>query len=292
MEKKFLSLFIAFVIGTFSFSSAASLYVCQGGKCSYINNSTPAKPWLRKLYPLFQQRNVRIDFCEANKKQRFCLAEGLNWYATSQNITAYFSIPVARTLPQRNTLQMDYLVRVNEFIPSCGFSLSTLEAMEDQTIRLVSHFFPCQVTDFGKTQIQNTFYIDYIDFDNAVLGAKYQIQTHGMLSSESAGYTLMKFRDGKTLRPLVVEPYYGEEPEVPDVTSLDRKMRHMTTHELTADQANQEHPLITEISDWWDELKRSFNLDNPSPTEVHEDDHWWTKFSHKFMKVFYLEPLE
>ena len=289
MKKNVLFLLLPLVICTVSFSSAASLYVCQKGSCFYIESLIPTKTWLRKLYPLFKQKDARIDFCEADEKTHTCMAEGLNWYATSPNITAFLSIPVARTLPQKNTLIVDYLVRANESTPECNFSRSTLEAMENQNIRLISHLFSCQIMDFGKTQIQNTFYIDYIDFDNAVLGAKYQIQTHGELASSSAGYALMKFRNGNTLRPLIVEPYYGEEPQIPTDTDLDRQIRH---NRIATDDEGTEHPLITELSDWWYELKQSFNLDSPKPAKVREDAHWWTKFTDKVSKILYLEPLD
>ena len=292
MTRKIFILLFTIILCTFSFSSAASLFVCQKKSCFYVNEEFPVRPWVKRLYPFFKARNARIDFCEADPKTHACLIEGLNWYSNSMISTAFFSIPVARTLPQKNTLLLDYLVKANESLPSCSFSQSTLEDGDNHTIRFVSHFFSCDILDFGKTQIQNTFYIDYIDFDNAVLGGKYMVQTHGALTSNSAGYALMKFRDGNTLIPLVTEPYYGDIPDVPNSTDLARMNRQVKTATASATQQNGEHPLVTGVSDWWAELKHSFNLDAPSPKTVHEDDHWWTKFTHKFMKVLYFEPLE
>jgi len=293
MKKQVLFFAIAFFLCTFSFSSTASLYVCQKGTCSYIHEEVSLLPWVKKIYPFFKTSNARIDFCEADSKEHFCLAEGLNWYARSPVTTSFFSIPVARTIPHKKTLLLDYLVRANIFLPSCSFALTTLEEADNKTIRMVSHKFSCDVNDFGKTYLQTTFFIDYIDFDNMILGAKYMIQTHGELDGKAAGYTLMKFRDGKTLLPLVVEPYHGESPAVPDSTEMARLMNKIDNPTYIPNIDGQgPHPLQQEISDWWFELKQSFNLDKPSPKTVPEDAHWWTKFTHKFMKVLYFEPLE
>lgn len=301
MKKQLLSFFTACILGTFSFSSAAALYVCENGSCSYTEKGQSVQPWIPKVYAFFKARNARIDFCEADPKSHACLTEGLNWYANSPMFTAFFSIPVARTLPQQNSLLVDYLVKVNEYLPTCNFAISTVEETEKQALRLVSHAFSCQITDFGKTQLQNSFFIDYVDLDNKVLGAKYIIQTSGAIKGNSAGYTLMKFRDGQTLLPLVVEPYYGEEPNVPEVPELRQLARQDAASadafadgesDYKVDYEHAEHPLVEGVRDWWAELKYSINLDKPKTTKVQEDDHWWTKFTNKLMKIIYLEPLE
>ena len=74
--KKIILFTIAFILCTFSFSSAASLYVCQKGTCSYIHEEVPLLPWVKKIYPFFKTLNARIDFCEADARDHFCLAEG------------------------------------------------------------------------------------------------------------------------------------------------------------------------------------------------------------------------
>lgn len=296
MKKQLWALLLIFVLCTVSFPSSASLYVCQNNSCSYLNEMESAKPWLQKLYCFFKARNARIDFCEADSKSRTCLADSLGWYSSSPVKTVFFSIPVARTLPQKNTLLLDYLVRANESLPSCGFALSTFEIAEEKTIRLVSRYFSCNITDYGKTQIQNTFYIDYIDFDNAVLGAKYMIQTYGSVNSNSTGYTMMKFRDGETLLPLVVEPYPGDIPPIPNAAELARLNAQIdslySAEAPAANKADPRHPLLIGLDNWWEELKKTFDMDTPLPKTVHEDDHWWTRFVNKFMKVLYFEPLD
>ena len=292
MKKQILFFLLAFVMGMLSKPSHALLYVCKNKACSYVSNEISMRPWVKEIYPFFKTKDARIDFCEADSRSHYCLTEGLNWYASSPVTTVFLSIPVARTLPHQTTLIMDYLVKANEFMPSCSFALSTLDEADNQTIRLTSHNFSCDIHDFGKTNLQTTFFIDYIDFDNMVLGAKYMIQTQGGLAGNSAGYTLMKFRDGKTLRPLVVEPYYGEKPEVPNSKDMAHLMRKYDNLTYTDGTSGQPHPLKKELADWWFELKRSFDLDTPKPKEVPEDAHWWPKFVNKFMKVLYFEPLE
>jgi len=272
-----------------SFSANASLYICQKGRCDYAVEGVTVKPWIRQLHSFFKTPNARIDFCEADGRKHACLKEGINWMAKSQVAGVYFSIPVARTIPNKKTLLMDYLVSANSFLPTCSFSNSTFEPAENGTIRLVSHTFECQLTGIGRTQLQNTFFIDYIDFDNSVIGASYTIQTHGEISGNSAGYTLMKFRDGNTLLPLVPQPYYGDMPPAPDVRQARHIANAMNTPQEPRDGMDE---FIDGVKDWWEQLKESFNLDHPSRRPPHEEPTWWDNFSDTFMKVIYLEPLE
>ena len=271
MKKRILFFLMALLICAMPFPSEALLYVCQKGSCSYVSNEISMRPWVKKIYPFFKTKDARIDFCEADSKQHYCLAEGLNWYVKSPVTTAFLAIPVARTLPNKNTLLIDYLVKANEFLPSCSFARTSLDEADNQTIRLVSRNFSCDINDFGRTFLQTTFFIDYIDFDNMILGAKYMIQSHGGLTGDSAGYTLMKFRDGKTLLPLVVEPYYGEKPSVPNSKDMTRLINKYDNPTYADGTAAGPHPLVKELDDWWYELKRTFDLDTPTPKEVPED---------------------
>ena len=288
--KHILFLGMALVIGSFCTSAEASLYVCQKGKCDYADGDLSLKPWIRQLHPFFKTQNARIDFCEADPKTRTCLSTGLHWVARSKAMSINFAIPVARTLPQKKTLTIDYFVTANASLPSCSFSPTTFEEADNKTIRIVSHAFDCQISGLSRTKLQNTFFVDYIDFDNAVIGAQYAIQTHGETSSNAVGYTLMKFRDGNTLLPLVPQPYYGEMPEPPN-SEQTRKMAI-----ANAPPQPEKEPMdkfVDGVKDWWQELKESFNLDKPKRrTAPNEEPHWWQKFSDNFMKVFYLEPLE
>ena len=295
MKKQILSLLFTFILCTFSFSSAKAFYFCENGSCSSVGKGSSLKPLFPKIYALFKARNARIDFCEADSKKHSCLSDGLSWYASSPLITAFFSIPVARTLPQQNTLLIDYLVKANEYLPSCGYAISTFDEAENQTIRLTSHNFSCHITDFGKTHLQNTFFIDYMDLDNRILGGKYLIQTSGAITGNSAGYALMKFRDGQTLLPLVVEPYYGEMPKVPsaaDMARLARQIPDSPNAQVAGMSPDAPHPLLEGLDDWWGDLKDTVNLDKPAPVVVQEDDSWWVRFTDGLKKLIYLEPLD
>ena len=276
-------------VAALSFSANASLYICQKGRCDYAMDGMSLKPWIKQLHTFFKTPNARIDFCQADAQKHVCAKEGLNWEAQSPVARVYFSIPVARTIPNKNTLLMDYLVSANAFLPSCSFSNSTFEPAENGTIRLVSHSFECQLTGIGRTQLQNTFFIDYIDFDNSVIGGSYTIQTHGEISGNSTGYTLMKFRHGNTLLPLVPQPYYGDMPPAPDARQAKRMAKALNPPPQPQSSMDK---FMAGVKDWWQELKESFNLDNSQRRPPNEEPSWWDNFSEKFMKVIYLEPLE
>ncbi|MBQ3695972.1 MAG: hypothetical protein II938_03280 [Alphaproteobacteria bacterium] len=289
--KHILFLGLALLIGGTFTPAQAELYICQKGRCDYTPEDASIRPWLHKLYAFFKTPDARIDFCEANPKIHSCLTDGLKWTAQSPAATVNFAIPVARTLPQKNTLLMDYLVTANAFMPSCSFSTTTFEEAENKTVRMVSRAFECQMTGISKIKLQNTFFIDFIDFDNSVIGAQYTIQTHGELGGNSAGYTLMKFRDGNTLLPLVPQPYYGEMPDAPDAYQAKKMADTLNTPPIT-EEPSAFDGFVGGVKDWWTKLKESFNLDKPKRRSSHEEPSWWNKFSDTFMKVIYLEPLE
>lgn len=268
----------------------ASLLVCQNKLCDYVHEGLKLKPWIRKLHTFFKNPNARIDFCTADPQKRTCTADKLTWTAASEMMNVVFTLPVARTIPQKNTLLMDYLITANESLPSCNFSVSTFEESDAQNIRFVSNPFSCELTGLGRTQFQNTFFIDLIDFDNAVVGAQYVIQTHGELKGQGAGYALMKFRDGNTLLPLVPQPYQGEMPAAPDAQDARRIQKQLTPKEPPKDKFDA---FVDGVKDWWEQLKESFNLDKKkSSTSSNVEPTWWDNFSENFMKVIYLEPLD
>lgn len=275
-----------------SVSADASLMICQKGRCDYTTPGVNLKPWIRQLHRFFKTPNVRIDFCEADPKSHSCLHDGLTWVAGSSVTEVHLSIPVARTLPQKRTLLIDYLVKANEFLPSCSFSNTTFEMADNDTIRLVSNAFECQINDFGRTQFQNTFFVDYIDFDNSVAGAQYTLQTHGEIRGTSTGYTMMRFRDGNTLLPLVPQPDYGPLAPAPDADMVKQLVKRQKQLQEPPPQ-EPENKFVNGLKDWWEQLKESFNLDKKKrPATSYDEPTWWDNFSNTFMKVIYLEPLE
>ena len=280
--------FFALCVGM-AVPSHASLYICQKGLCDYAVEDMALKPWIHQLHAFFKTPNARIDFCEADPKQHICLKDSISWVARSPVVDVNFSVPVARTLPQKNTLLMDYLVSANAFLPSCSFSNTTFEEADNHTIRLVSNAFECQLTGVGSTKLQKTFFIDFIDFDNSIIGAQYTIQTHGEISGNATGYAMMKFRDGNTLMPLVPQPYFGEMPAAPDSRTAQHIMKQQ---QMMNNPEEEENPLITGVQDWWEQLKESLNLDTPRRRTPNEEPHWWNKLTDTFMKVIYLEPLD
>jgi len=279
------------LVAGMSLSAQASLYICQNGRCDYTIDGVNVQPWIKQLHTFFKTPDARIDFCEADSKKHVCIKQNLNWLAQSPVTQVYFSIPVARTIPNKKTLLMDYLVSANSFLPTCSFSNTTFEQADNNTIRLISHAFECQLTGAGRTQLQNTIFIDYIDFDNSVIGGSYVLQTHGEISGNATGYTLMKFRDGNTLLPLVPQPYYGEMPVAPDAYQAKRMARTLNQPVVIENKDSMEE-FVDGVKDWWEKLKESFNLDAPKKHYEDEEPHWWDKFSDTFMKVFFLEPLD
>ena len=285
--KKWAFLILFLVFGCCAVSANASVYVCQKGTCDSADSRSQVHPWLRRLYTLFKQPNARIDFCEGDAKKHACKSNDLVWHAKSPTIDVTFQTPVARTIPGAQTLMLDYLVTANESMPTCKYSQTTFDITPENSIRMLSHAFRCQIFDTAITNIQNTIFIDYIDLDNAVLGGQYVIQTDGAVTGGGTGYVLMRLRNGETLRPLVAINYETRNPELP---LAPEQYRRAFRSENNPDQPKD---FKTELSDWWEELKYSFNLDKKKyKTPRGQEPHWWSKFSDTFMKVIYLEPLD
>ena len=269
--------------------------MCQKGVCDSVDRQQILRPWLKKFYPFFQNPNTRIDFCEADAMSHTCRHDGLMWQANSHVASVNFTIPVARTLPAPNTLMIDYLVLANEFMPNCDFSKTTFDITKDVTFRMVSNAFNCRLSDIGKTELQLTFFFDFIDFDHGVVGGNYTIQMAGEIASNASGYALLQFRDGATALPLIAQSYPGKVAQAPN-KPVNQIYRERAAYQ---NQKAQSSAFVSENKDWWSRLKHSFNLDSDEPympgatsSSTGTDQHWWDSFTDTFKKVIYLEPLE
>ncbi len=262
-------------------AAEASVYTCHKGECSYLFSDFPFSHLLEQVRPIFQMSNARLDFCEADESTRTCVSQGLNWQATSTNNLALFSIPVARVVPHKNTLDIEYLVAANTFLPDCRLSPTTLAEGENQTLRIASDSFSCDITDFQKTYIQNTFFVDFIDFDRAVLGGHYLIRTQGEFQAEKSGYMLMQFTDGTKRMPLLMTPpvTLAETPTIYQTTPAEG--------DFVTDVKEAAEKSAWHIKDWWQQLKYSLNFDDGKPNP----NHWWNRLVDKAKKIFFLEPL-
>lgn len=279
-------------VGLFSAHAQASLVVCQDGSCQKVLDQADFLPWLKKLHSYFKTPNARIDFCEAAAQKRSCLAEGLNWTAQSALVPVSFSTKVARTAPLKNTLLLDYLITANSTWPDCSYALTTFDKSSDNSIRMVSHAFECQLADFSKTHLQNSFFIDYINFDEGKIGAKYVIQINGAVNGQASGYAVMTFRDGNTLRPLIHQTNVADMPAPPSLAEARQIIRQ---HKLNnPNQQKSKWEIFSDgVKNWWGQLKDSLNLDlEKEPIEAKDEPSWWDKFTDKFMKIIYLEPLD
>ncbi len=273
-------------------TAQARVMVCQHGVCDWTE---AVNPWMLQLAKLFKEPNLRIDFCQADQGSRSCISEGINWDAFSPSTPISFSIPVARALPGRKSLMFDYLLLANESIPKCTFSETSLDISPNQEVRLASQLAQCTLSEGFTMHIQETFLLDYLDFDAAVFGGHYSIQSSDMVQSAANGYALLKLRDGTTSKPLVAKPYYSPDPRLRNNIYYTPDGRRFVDGQYQPEGAG----------DWWTELKKdaaanwesmkvTFNMDMTEKEKEaarEANPTFWNRFTDTFMKVIYFEPL-
>jgi hypothetical protein len=140
--------------------------------------------------------------------------------------------------------------------------------------------------DSAVAKIQTTFFIDYFDVDNSILGGHYIIQNSGSISGNATGYTLLRMRDGNTSLPLVAVPESTATPPAPETAHTYYTPEG---HRIVNGHIQQEQDIS-----WWDKLKESLNLDKKRSrkTPPGTEPHWWDKMTDTLTKIFYLEPLD
>jgi len=287
----YLAFFVAILCSCLT--ANARISVCQNGLCDWTET---IEPWMNKLAKSFAAPNLRVDFCQADEGTRSCIGEGISWDAYSPTSPIVFTIPVARALPGREALMFDYLILANESAPKCTFSSTSLSMTPNKEIRLASQSAQCVLSQGLTMQINETFLIDYLDFDASILGGHYSIQTSDSIHSATSGYALLNLRDGKTSRPILGKKYHSPDPQtMGNIYYTPDGRRFVNGRFEPYEEDDWWARLKSSLSENWQRIKKVFNMDlseEEKALPANQRPTFFDKVSDTFMKVIYLEPLD
>ncbi len=208
------------------FSSAASdmvldwmtngtILVCKANQCVQTNHNMSREYLTNQISALTQANSGQyLDVCEADSTTHQCVRKGISFPVQSPVIQTNVSISKARLIESRAVkdvpgldLLIDYKVRAGDTFPRCQTALSRIGIVHAGSSEMMSPQFNCKLTETGNTTFSLAYHVDYIDFDQGVIGAAYTAAADNVLSGAGAGYILLDFAKGVQMEPTETFPY-------------------------------------------------------------------------------------
>lgn len=192
-----------------------SILVCKAGQCVQTNHNMSREYLFNQLKELVDANiGQDIEICEGDSARRQCIQNGISLLVASPAIQTIVQIPKARLIDARPVedtpgidLIIDYKIKAGGTFPHCQTTLSRLGTRHAGSSELMSPHFNCALTETGKTLFSLAYHIDYIDFDQGIIGAQYTIAADNVLTGANAGYILMDFAKGVKMEPGETYPY-------------------------------------------------------------------------------------
>lgn len=192
-----------------------SILVCKAGQCVQTNHNMSREYLFNQLKSLADANiGQDIEICEGDSTTRQCVQKGISLLVASPAIQTIVQLPKARLIdarPVKDTpgidLIIDYKMKAGGTFPHCQTTLSRLGTRHAGSSELMSPHFNCALTETGKTLFSIAYHIDYIDFDQGIIGAQYTIAADNVLTGANAGYVLMDFAKGVKMEPGETYPY-------------------------------------------------------------------------------------
>lgn len=181
-----------------------SILVCKAGQCVQTNHNM-SREYLYNQLKALADANIgqNIDICEGNSATRQCVQKGISMPISSPVIQTYVNLPQARLVDARAVadvpgldLIIDYKMKAGGTFPRCQAALSRIGTRHAGSSEMMSPRFNCALTETGNTTFSLAYHIDYIDFDQGIIGAQYTIAADHILTGANAGYVLMDFDKG------------------------------------------------------------------------------------------------
>lgn len=275
------------VLGLFlltSVSSHAGMTICNRFSCwdSYSHNPQEV---LNALTPLFAGGKKELLFCMADYQTKNCYDSPILFGGQTNLATVDFRMPFARIYQvqlDNGGVQavLDYQIQANQYYPVCSAADSTLNFSVSGRGDFVlnSPDFTCRITELGQTKMSMQFTFDYLDLEKGRLGGTYQASVQGDVIGGGSGYAVLQFSEQRAVelprrRPAEYIPQGNNETGFP-VASQEAYPTAYPNAEQNAHIRTQNRE--AKLVDWdWDNIKDK-----------------WEKFSTKFMKILYLEPLD
>ncbi len=177
------------------------LLICRAHQCA-ASTYAFSKSFLFNALEKMMTDNIghSIRVCDADPYTHACLRYGVRIPAQASFAQANITIPEiylsdVKLSPKEATLNMvwDYRVKVNTTYPRCSAASTQLSVPFVNKVQLRSAEFGCGMTETGRSLLNATYDVDYIDFDYGLIGAYYTIGTAGTVRGGRSGYVLMAF---------------------------------------------------------------------------------------------------
>ncbi len=192
-----------------------TILVCKANQCVQTNHNMNREYLNNQIQALMEANNGQsIDVCEGDAETRQCVRKGISFPVQSPVIQTNVSISKARLVEERSVkdvpgidLIMDYKVRAGDTFPRCQTALSRIGTVHAGSSEIMSPRFNCKLTETGNTTFSLAYHIDYIDFDQGIIGALYTAAANNVLQGAGSGYVLFDFAKGVQMEPTETFPY-------------------------------------------------------------------------------------
>ena len=273
-----------------SVSSNAGMTVCNRFSC-WDSYSHDPQEILNALTQLFTGGKKELLFCMADYQTKNCYESPIVFGGRTNLALVNFRVPFARIYQVQLAnggvqAVLDYQIQANQYYPVCSASDSSLNFSVSGRGDFVlnSPNFNCRITELGETKMSMQFSFDYLDLEKGRLGGTYQASVQGDVIGGGSGYAVLQFSEQRAVElprrvPAEYVPQAGYGAGAPYGSDMPvmAQEEYPSAYPNAAQQAhvrtpNQESKLV----DWdWDNIKDK-----------------WEKFSTKFMKILYLEPVD
>lgn len=182
-------------------ASQPALLICQGRECADVEQTLTKKMLHSHLNELFSKNIGRtLSFCDAVPGAQTCYTPSLKVTAESNVVNANISVPTVRVLDVKKDVDtltvstlLDADVEVNGTYPKCDSAPAKITIGDNGQVSVTVPDFGCAITTNSMAYLNMGFAVDYIDFDNALIGAYYTMGTGRSLQGNRSGYALLRF---------------------------------------------------------------------------------------------------
>ena len=180
-----------------------TVLVCRAHQCAETSYSM-SQGFLFNKIDQMMKRNVgkAVLLCEADPVSHICLNQGLEIPAQASFEQVDIKVDGLeltneQLISGQTALEavFDYKIRANKTFPKCQLGVSRLTVPSVDKVELATNDFTCHITETGRTAINATYNIDYLDFDYGFIGAYYTIGIGEAVQGDKTGYVLMRFTD-------------------------------------------------------------------------------------------------
>ena len=174
--------------------------VCRAHQCANASYSMSRGFLFNKINQMLQNnRGKSILICEADPASHICLHDGIvipakTSFSDVDVVIEGMKLTDERLVPGTTEMDvvLDYKIRANNTFPRCQLGVSRLGVGFLDKVELTTDDILCAMTETGRTALNATYTIDYLDFDYGFIGAYYTVGVGEAVRGEKSGYVLMR----------------------------------------------------------------------------------------------------